>query len=179
MVVPFRLVFLMWLVYTVQYRFLMDLSWLGIYPRTWQGLLGVFAAPLIHGNVVHLISNTIPLMFLGWTLFFFYERIGSRVFVICYFGTNVLVWLFGRSFIHIGASGLLYALAAFLAFFGIFRRDLKSIVISLAIIFFYGGLIYGVLPMQEGVSWESHLFGAVVGAICAWQYALHYKGRMV
>ncbi len=171
MVVPFRLVFFMWLIYTIQNMFHLDLSMFGILPRTFIGLIGIFTATLVHGNLLHLVSNTIPLMFLGWTLFFFYERIGSRVFIIAYFGTNIMVWLFARPSIHIGASGLVYAIASFLVFFGLFRKDFKSLIISIAIIFFYGGLVYGLFPNQPGVSWESHVFGVLVGLLLAMNYA--------
>ncbi|MDX1630208.1 MAG: rhomboid family intramembrane serine protease, partial [Fulvivirga sp.] len=89
--------------------------------------------------------------------------VASAVFVRCYFVTNMLVWLLARPSIHIGASGLVYGLASFLIFFGLFRRDLGSLFISLVVILLYGGIFYGVLPSNPLVSWESHFFGAAVG----------------
>jgi membrane associated rhomboid family serine protease len=139
------------------------LGFLGIFPRTVNGLLGVFSAPLVHGDWGHIVSNTIPLLFLGTTVYFFYSRIASQVFIQCYFLTNILVWIIGRPFYHIGASGFVYALAFFLIALGIFRRDFKSIFISIVIIFIYGGLVYGLSPTLVGISRESHLMGAVVG----------------
>ena len=167
-VVPFRLVFLMWLVYTLQFFYKVDLSMFGIIPRTLWGLIGIFTAPMIHGNLAHLASNTIPLLFLGGTLFFFYNRIGTTVFFRCYFITNILVWLFSpRQTPHIGASGLIYGLSAFLIFFGLLRRDVMSILISIVVIILYGGIFYGILPTQPWISWESHLAGTIVGAASA------------
>lgn len=167
-VVPFRLVFLMWLVFTVQFFYGFDFSMLGIVPRTALGLIGIITAPMLHGNLPHLLSNTVPLLFLGGTLFFFYNRIGNAVFVRCYFITNILVWLFSpRQTPHIGASGLIYGLASFLILFGLLRKDLMSMLISVVVIMLYGGIFYGVLPTQPWISWESHLSGAIVGAATA------------
>lgn len=160
---PLRLLFLMWLAFTIELYLHVDLGFMGILPRTVTGLLGIFTAPLIHGNLTHLISNTFPLLFLGATLYLFYDRIATQVFFQCYFFTNFLVWLFGRPYYHIGASGLVYGLAGFLIFFGIFRRNTRSIIISAIIILLYGSLWYGVLPQDTYISWESHLMGALVG----------------
>ncbi|MDH4091319.1 MAG: rhomboid family intramembrane serine protease [Cyclobacteriaceae bacterium] len=162
-VVPFRLVFLMWVSFYLEFIAGMPLSLFGIVPRTFQGLIGILTAPLIHGDILHLISNSIPLLFLGAVLFFFYSQIGGLVFFRAYFWTNILVWLFARPANHIGASGVVYALAFFLIFFGLFRRDFLSIFISIVIILLYGGVFYGVLPTDPRVSWESHFAGALVG----------------
>jgi membrane associated rhomboid family serine protease len=103
------------------------------------------------------------MIFLGIVLFYFYGQIGGRVFLRAYFWTNILVWLFARPANHIGASGVVYAIAFFLIFFGFFRRDFVSIIISLIVIILYGGVFYGVLPTDPRVSWESHFAGALVG----------------
>lgn len=167
-VVPFRIVFLMWLVFAIEFYTNISFSNLGIRPRSLTGLIGIFTAPLLHGNIIHLLSNTFPLLFLGGTLYFFYGRIGGTVFFRCYFITNVLVWLFSpRESVHIGASGLIYGLSAFLIFFGLLRNDLMSLLISIAVILAYGGIFYGVLPTNSMISWESHLSGAIVGAATA------------
>ena len=170
-VVPFRLVFLMWAVFYVEIMVPINLTGLGIIPRTFVGLIGIFTAPFIHGDLLHLISNTIPLLFLGSVLYFFYGKIGGPVFFRAYIWTNVLVWLFARPANHIGASGLVYALAFFLMFFGLFRRDFISIFISLIVLLLYGGIFYGVLPTNPQVSWESHFAGAIVGIASAITYS--------
>lgn len=169
---PLRLVFLMWLLFTVEYYYPdIDLGFLGIYPRHLRGLIGIVTAPMVHGNFNHLISNTIPLLALGGTLYFFFPRLASRVFLHAYFFTNILVWVFGRPFYHIGASGLVYGLASFLIFYGLFKRNFKSVLISVVVIFFYGGLIYGLSPLNQNVSWESHLMGALVGVVTAFLFS--------
>jgi len=162
-VIPFRFVFLMWAAFFLNMFTHFDLAILGIYPRKFTGLIGILFAPMIHGNVIHLLSNTFPLLFLGTVLFMFYDKIARQVFYQCYFLTNLLVWIFARPSYHIGASGLVYGIAAFLIFFGLFKKDFKSLIISIIILILYGSLVYGILPVQEGVSWESHLLGAIVG----------------
>lgn len=169
-VVPIRFVILIWMVFLFEIAFHVDLGFLGIYPRTSFGLVGILFAPLIHGNVLHLVSNTFPILFLCTALFMFYSKIAGKVFFHCYFFTGVLVWLFARPALHVGASGLIYGLAFFFVFLGIFRKDLKSILLAIIVLLLYGGIFYGILPNQPGVSWESHLLGGAVGMITAWRY---------
>lgn len=169
-VVPARLVFLMWAIYFFEVSWYIDLSMLGIIPRSLPGLLGVVFSPMLHGTFWHLTSNTFPLLFLGTTLYFFNERIADQVFFYCYFLTGFLVWLFARTSIHIGASGLIYGLAFFLIFYGFFKKDFRSLFISAIVLLMYGSLFYGLLPMQPGVSWESHLLGGIVGFTTALMY---------
>lgn len=176
--VPFRLALIMWSVFFIEIGFGINLAFLGIWPRETFGLVGIITGPAIHGNSLHLLSNTIPLMFLGATLFLFYERIAGKVFFLCYIITGMLVWLLARPTFHIGASGVIYGLASFLICFGFFRKDFRSLFISIVMVFFYGGLIYGVLPNQAGISWESHLFGGMVGAASAFYYGKLRKVRI-
>jgi membrane associated rhomboid family serine protease len=166
-VAPLRLVFLMWLLFSLEHYLQYDLGFLGIYPLSFKGLVGILTAPMIHGNFNHLISNTIPLLALGGALYFFYPPLASRVFLYAYFFTNILVWVFGRPFYHIGASGIIYALASFLIFYGFVNRNFKSVLISIIVLAVYGGLAFGVLPVNQSVSWESHLMGALVGIVSA------------
>lgn len=175
--VPARLGLLMWAIFFIEINFLVDFSFLGIYPRTIFGLWGIFCSPILHGSFLHLTSNTLPLIFLGTTLYFFYERVADQVFFSCYFLTGILVWLLGRPTIHIGASGLIYGLAFFLMFFGIFKKDFRSLFISGIILFMYGGLFYGLMPNQPGVSWESHLIGGIIGFIMALVYGRSPQSR--
>ena len=166
-IVPSRIVFFMWLVFFIEQYYSMDLGVWGIYPRKLIGMVGIISAPLLHGGLAHIVSNTFPLLFLGTTLYFFYDRIAARVWFNCWILTGALVWLLGRGAYHIGASGLIYGLASFLIFFGIFRRDIKSLIISIVIFLIYNTMFYGVLPSHPGISWESHLFGAIVGLFTA------------
>ncbi|MFN3871739.1 MAG: rhomboid family intramembrane serine protease [Ignavibacterium sp.] len=143
---------------------------LGVLPRSLSGIIGIFTSPLIHSNFSHLISNTIPLAVMGLGIFYFYPSAAYKVFAFVYFCTGLLVWIFAREVYHIGASGIVYAFVSYLFFSGIFRRDNKSITLALIVVFLYGGLVWGVLPGLEGISWESHLFGAISGIIAAYLF---------
>ena len=165
--IPLTFPVLLWVIYLVTH--LLDISTykLGILPRNFSGLIGIFTSPLIHGGFSHLISNTAPLIVMGLGIFYFYPKVAYKVFTIIYLGTGVLVWIFAREVYHIGASGIIYGFVSFLFFSGIFRKDNRSIALALVVIFLYGGLIWGVLPVEKGVSWESHLFGAIAGIIAS------------
>ncbi len=158
---------LLWVIYLMSYWIDIYPYKLGILPRNFSGLVGIFTSPLIHGGFSHLISNTAPLIFMGLGIFYFYPKVAYKVFTIIYLGTGILVWIFAREVYHIGASGIIYGFVSFLFFSGIFRKDNRSIALALIVILFYGGLIWGVLPIEKGVSWESHLFGAIAGIIAA------------
>jgi len=157
----------LWLIHLITYLFDIYTFKLGILPRNINGLVGILISPLIHGSFSHLLSNTAPLILMGIGIFYFYEKVAYKVFTIIYLGTGLLVWIFAREVYHIGASGVIYGFVSFLFFSGIFRKDNRSIALALVVIFLYGGLIWGVLPVEKGVSWESHLFGAIVGIIVA------------
>lgn len=147
-----------------------DLGEYGLYPRHVDGLIGIIMAPLIHGGWGHLISNSPPILFLVALIFFFYRPIAPSVLFFIWLSTGILVWIFGRPVYHIGASGVLYGLVAFVFWNGIFRRDVKSIALSLLVLFYFGSLITGILPGQEGISWESHLLGGVSGIMTAYLF---------
>jgi membrane associated rhomboid family serine protease len=170
-IIPIRLAFFMWVIFFLEFEYQIPFSLYGILPRTANGLVGVFMGPMLHGSVQHIISNTLPILFLGTVLFNFYQPIAKKVFYWCYLLTGLLVWLFARPSYHIGASGLVYGLAFFLMFFGLFRKDMKSILISIGIVLIYSGLFYGIFPDMTNMSWESHLIGALVGIGCAFYYS--------
>ena len=160
----------LWVVHLLSLMLNEDLSNLGLLPRNLLGLLGIVTAPLIHADFSHLISNTIPLIILGWIIFSFYPKVSYILFVFIYFFTGLFVWIFARHVYHIGASGIVYGFVSFLFFSGIFRRDNKSIALALVITFLYGGLVWGMIPGLKGISWESHLFGAITGLIAAYLF---------
>jgi membrane associated rhomboid family serine protease len=157
----------MWLVHLITLALNLDLSRMGILPRDMIGILGIISGPIVHANFSHLLSNSVPLLILGWTIFFFYSKVSYKSFIVIYVLTGLFVWLFARQVYHIGASGIVYGFVSFLFFSGIFRRDNKSIAIALIVTFLYGGIVWGVLPGQKGISWESHLFGGIAGIIAA------------
>ncbi len=165
--IPLTFPVIMWMVYLISLSLNLDLSRMGVLPRDTIGILGIISGPIVHANFSHLLSNTMPLLILGWTIFFFYSKVSYKSFIVIYALTGLLVWLFAREVYHIGASGIVYGLVSFLFFSGIFRRDNKSIAIALIVTFLYGGIIWGVLPGQKGISWESHLFGGIAGIITA------------
>ncbi len=167
---PIKLILLLWVIHLVQFLLHLELGILGIFPHKIFGLKGILFAPLIHSDWGHLMSNTPPLFVLSTMLLFFYRRVAIPSFIMIYLLTGLAVWLLGRPVFHIGASGVIYGLVAFIFFTGIFRRNLKSIVLALIVVFYYGSMFMGILPGQEGISWESHLLGALVGIFTAYWY---------
>jgi membrane associated rhomboid family serine protease len=167
---PIAFVTLLWVIKL--YEVLADdsLAWFGIYPRTIHGLIGVMAAPLLHADYDHLLSNTIPLLILGSIIFYFYRSIAFQVFFWVYVMTGIWVWAAARDSYHIGASGILYGFVAFLFFSGVFRKDTRLLALSLFVVFLYGGTVWGIFPIKEGVSWESHMLGALAGLITAYNF---------
>ena len=166
------IIIFLWLVWLVDFLMPMfSLNRFGIIPRNYYGLRGIVCSPFLHGSFTHLLSNSIPLFILLLTLFMFYTKIAFRVILYSVLLGGLLVWLMGRSgSVHIGASGLIYSLIAFLIASGVLRRDLKSIAIALIVFFTYGGLIWGVLPSKPWISWEGHLFGMISGLVFAYRY---------
>jgi membrane associated rhomboid family serine protease len=166
--IPAIFIIIMWLVKVTELLFEADFSEYGIYPLTLKGLPGIFLSPFIHADFEHLFNNTIPLFFLSSCIFYFYSEVALRVFAWTYFLTGLLVWIFGREAWHIGASGLIYGFASFLFFSGIIRRHLGLTALSLLIIFLYGSMIWGMVPLlYKNVSWESHMLGTFSGVILA------------
>jgi len=160
----------MWIVFLLSFLLNEDFSRMGLLPRNLVGLLGIVTSPLIHADFSHIFSNTIPLIILGWIIFSVYPKLSYLLFVFIYLVTGLLVWIFARQVDHIGASGIVYGFVSFLFFSGIFRRDNKSIALALVITFLYGGLVWGMIPGLKGISWESHLFGAITGLLAAYMF---------
>lgn len=162
---------IIWGIYLIDFLIpFFDLNKYGILPRTFRGLVGILFAPLLHGNIMHLISNTVPLMVLLFILFKFYKDEAMMVIILSVLMGGSMVWLMGRSATHIGASGLIYSLAAFNITYGFLQKKFLNIIVSLLVVFFYGGLIWGVFPTRFYVSWEGHLFGAIAGVVLAFMF---------
>jgi len=168
----------LWLLHFVRLFLLQSPGARGIVPRRLEGLHGIITAPLAHSGFGHLANNSIPLLATIFLLTYFYPRIAARAMVLMYVFTGIAVWFLARgegwgadvTISHVGASGVAYALVSFLFFLGIFKRSMQSIVVALVILFYFSGMIAGVLPDQLNVSWESHLLGGVVGALVAWMF---------
>jgi membrane associated rhomboid family serine protease len=160
-------VVLLWLIHIMNWGLDLDPSPFGVRPREWSGLIGIVTAPLVHSGFAHLVANSVPLATVGAAMLFLYPRSTLRVLPAVYLGPGVLVWLFGRGSVHLGASGLVYGLVSYVFMAGLLRRDRRAIAASLLVVFMYGSLAWGVLPIQSGVSWETHLSAALIGALLA------------
>jgi membrane associated rhomboid family serine protease len=165
---PSVFLLLIWLVFVVDSSLKLDLLFHGLYPRKVSGLQGILFAPLIHGGIRHIVANSLPLFALSSLLFYFYQNISFRVLIICYVLTGVFVWIIGRPSYHVGASGIIYGLAGFLFVSGIIRKHLGLMAISFLVAFQYGSMIWGIFPIEDRVSWESHFSGLITGIALAW-----------
>ncbi|RNC89269.1 MAG: rhomboid family intramembrane serine protease [Allomuricauda sp.] len=167
LLVPMVSVLLIWGVYWIEIRLGINLNDWGIFPRRISGLKGIFFSPFIHGSLEHLYNNTLPLIVLTAALFYFYKETAFRVLLIGFLLSGLFTWLIGRTSYHIGASGLIYVLASFVFFKGIFARHYRLVALSLAVVFLYGGLIWYIFPIKDGISWEGHLSGFLTGLLLA------------
>lgn len=167
---PFLFVGICILVQIAEFAFQTSFGFLGIYPRHASGLMGILLGPFLHGDVQHLFSNIFSFLLLSASIILFYPRLAKQVIAELYLLTGLGVWFFARPALHIGASGLVYGMASFMFFTGMFRKEPRALLLSLVIAMIYNGLLYGLLPNQKGVSWESHLAGAIVGGLVAFRY---------
>ncbi|WNJ18555.1 rhomboid family intramembrane serine protease [Pontibacter sp. G13] len=171
LLIPLLLLATIWIIHTLQWAMGWHLgATFGVYPRTFSGLMGILTAPLIHGSWEHLASNSLPLVALTASVLYLHRKESTIILIFAWLAPSIWVWVAGRPSYHIGASGMLYALAFFLFFTGVFRKDRLSLTIALIVVLFHGSWIWGVLPIQEGVSWEGHLFGAIAGIILAFYF---------
>jgi len=170
LVFPISIVIMMWAVKIIEVAQNHKYTRWGIFPRDIDGAIGILTAPFIHSDWQHLMSNTLPLFMLTSVMMVFYRRVALPSYMIITVLTGAMVWLFARESYHVGASGVVYGLVAFLAWTGIFRRNLKSIILSLVILVMYSGYFHGIVPNKDGVSWESHLFGGFVGIFTAFLF---------
>lgn len=145
--------------------FFVEFNRFGLIPRSAWGLVGIFTQPFLHGNWKHLTANSVPLLFLLYFLIILFPKKYIEILIALTVSSGGLLWILGRRAIHIGASGLIYAIATFIVSYAVFKRDKKAIIMSLVVLFLYSGLVWGVLPIINGpsVSWDGHLMGAVAG----------------
>lgn len=168
------IVFVLWIIKAIEIAFDLSFAEFGILPLEIKGLKGILFAPLIHGSIAHLASNSIPLFLLGTALFYYYRPKAPEIFILAWLLTGLWVWLFARgNSYHIGASGVIYALVSFHFVSGIIRREPKLIAFTLLVTFLYGSFIWGIFPdfsIKERISWESHMMGAIAGLVLAFAY---------
>ena len=154
-------------VFWIESRFNFNFNHLGIYPRKFEGLRGILFSPFIHGDTKHLFNNSIPLIVLSSALFYFYRSIRWKVLIYGLLLTGLLTWFIGRPSNHIGASGVIYMLTAFLMFRGILSKQYQLTALSFGVIFLYGSFIWYIFPTDPKISWEGHLSGFLVGVVFA------------
>jgi membrane associated rhomboid family serine protease len=165
--IPFLFLLLMWLVKIIEVNFQINFVRYGVFPKTIDGLKGILFSPFIHKDFTHLINNSYPIVILGGMLFAIYRKIATQLFIWLYFIAGFWLWVIGRPSFHIGASGLIYALASFLLVSGIIRKNPRLTAVSMLVIFLYGSMIWGLLPTNESISWEGHFAGFIAGILVA------------
>lgn len=179
LVFPLFFVGLLWLVKFFEVYFQTKFVTHGVLPRNWEGLQGILFSPFIHSGYEHLISNSVPLLILLTSLIYFYKEVWLRVFLISWLLGGFWLWLGGRENYHIGASGIVYGLAAFLFLSGVLRKHTGLMALSLLIVFLYGSMVWGIFPLFRDMSWEGHLYGTVAGLLAAYMYRTKGSQRKV
>jgi membrane associated rhomboid family serine protease len=184
---PIAMLLAMWFFFLLQnFGFFRD-CYGAIIPLNPEGLKGILLSPLLHGSTEHILGNSVPMVVLMFLLYQFYPKIANKIFFMGWLAVGMLVWLLPpidiftgeyRYICVIGASGLVYVLAFFLFFSGIFRWNMKLLTISLLVVLYYGGLIWGIFPEEffsklsepSKISWQAHLSGAIMGSLLAFMY---------
>lgn len=165
-----KIIAILWIVHLCALLF-PDIRQYGIIPRETIGIAGIFTAPFLHGDIYHLMANTTSFFILGCILAliepFLFFSILAHIMII----GGLATWIFAREANHIGASGVIFGIFGYIAAVGFFRKQFVFILISVVVIFIYGGMIFQVLPGDPGVSWESHLFGLLTGVFTARRFS--------
>jgi membrane associated rhomboid family serine protease len=174
MVFPGLLVLLLWVIKIIEVGFQVSFADYGLTPQTLVGLRGILFSPLLHADWAHLSSNSVPLFLLSSGLFYYYDKKAPVIFMLCWLVTGLWVWIFAADTgTHIGASGVVYALATFHFTSGLLRREPRMMAFSLLVVFLYGSLVWGISPdffPGKNISWQSHLLGGLAGIVIAFAY---------
>ena len=165
---PLLFVLILWVIKTIEIYNNISFIEYGVLPREISGIKGVFFSPLIHKDFKHLINNSVPLLILGSALCYFFKTNYKKIFPLLYLFSGLMLWCLGRTSLHIGASGIVYALASFIFFSGLISKNKNLSALSLIVVFIYGGLFWGLFPTQQEISWEGHLSGFISGLVFAW-----------
>ena len=161
---------LIWALKCLEWLTPLSFRQMGILPRDISHLGSILVAPLIHGSFSHISTNTPALIVLGTCLLFGYPKAARIVIPAIWLISGLGVWLFARNAYHIGASGLTFGMMFFVFAAGALRWDPRAIALSCIVFFLYGGMVWGIFPGEEGISFEYHFFGAATGVACAFLY---------
>lgn len=162
-----------WIVFFSEKLFNLNFYYYGLKPKSLEYMKGIITYPFLHGSFEHLSNNSLSGFIIFSTLFLVYEKISLKVLLLIYLFSGILLWLIGESgSTHIGASSVIYGVAFFLFLSGILVFKSTNIAISLFIAVWYGSMIWGITPftVENGVSWEGHLSGAIVGVLLAFLF---------
>lgn len=177
-IIMLYLIAILWVILFLSLVF--PLNRYGITPRSYSGLPGILLAPFLHLNSSHLLANSLSLFVLGSILLGLEKKRSLAISLYIIIGSGLGTWLIGRpDSVHIGASGLIYGIMAYLFFIGIFSGNFKTVLISVIVFLLYGGAIWGILPVNSFISWESHLCGFLTGIIIAKVYSNKYEKKLI
>ncbi len=165
--IPLALSAIMAIIYGLDQSMGLDLYQFGVYPKKGEGLIGLISAPLVHGSFEHLRNNLISFTVLSAALWYFYPRKALPLLILAWIFSGLAIWIWGRPSYHIGASGIIYALAAFIFFSGLLRAHPNLLALSMLVVFLYGSMVWGLVPIEPGVSHEAHISGAIIGVVMA------------
>ena len=170
--IPFIIGILMILSFVLEKGMDWDFHTAGVYPRRIESVWGIFTMIFVHADWSHLTNNVLSFTILCSFLYYFYRQLASKILIISYIFSGLILWVIGRDSWHIGASGLIYALAFFLFFSGVIRKHVPLIAISLVVALIYGSMIWHIFPWEvhDAISWEGHLAGGIIGIILSLYY---------
>lgn len=170
LLLPFLLMLSMWVVFWLDQRWMLDWVQHGLEPKTFTGLQGIIFGSFLHGSMEHLANNSLPVLVLGMGLIYYYPKEGLSLLVLSLTLPWIGVWFFARPAIHIGASAAIYSMATFLFFSGLWKKNRYLLATALLVVFLYGSLFWGLFPIEERISHEGHISGAVVGLLLSVLY---------
>ncbi|MFZ9847276.1 MAG: rhomboid family intramembrane serine protease [Flavobacteriales bacterium] len=165
--IPLLFLALCWVVFVVELFLPFSFHSFGVKSLSIQGLRGVFFMPFLHGDIEHILNNTIGIFTLGTLLFFSYKEIALKIFVLVFLISGLWTWSIPSSGYHIGASAIIYGLFGFLTLSGILRKEMRLLAITFLVIFLHQGIVWGIFPGKPGISWQGHLAGFLSGIVLA------------